>query len=154
MVDDACFEPVLKEVANFKPPESTTDTGVYELKNDAFGEVNPFFYHYTRNKREEVEVILRNRLKKQTSDPHPVIVPKPLDIDSGPFSTLALCFESKALLQVIFYAIFNVLVLTDSDGTPPPSGEAILDQSLHLVMLALVGRRSEFCRLAGVTFFE
>ena len=41
MVDDVCFEPVLKEVANFKPPDSTTDTGVYELKDEAFDEVNP-----------------------------------------------------------------------------------------------------------------
>jgi E3 ubiquitin-protein ligase UBR1 len=59
MVDDICFERVLKEVANFKAPESTTDSGVYELKDEVFDEVNPFFYHYTRNKREEVEPLCR-----------------------------------------------------------------------------------------------
>ena len=154
MVDDVCFEPVLKEVANFKPPDSTTDTGVYELKDEAFDEVNPFFYHYTRNKREEVEIILHNRLKKKTGLPDPVIVPKSLGIEKGPFSTLTSSFESEALLQVMFYAIYNVLVLTDSTGTTPPSAEAILDQSLHLVMLALVERPSIFSRLAGVRSFE
>jgi E3 ubiquitin-protein ligase UBR1 len=154
MVDDICFEPVLKEVANFKPPDSTSDTGVYELRDEAFDEVNPFFYHYTRNKREEVEIILQNRLKKKTGKPDPVIVPKPLGINTGPFSTLAAGFESEALLQVIFYALYNVLVLTDSTGTTPPSAEAILDQSLHLVMLALVERPSTFSQLAAVKAFE
>jgi E3 ubiquitin-protein ligase UBR1 len=43
MVDDVCFERVLREVATFKPPESTTDIGLYELKDEEFDEVNPFF---------------------------------------------------------------------------------------------------------------
>lgn len=154
MVDDICFERVLKEVANFRPPESTTDSGVYELKDEAFDEVNPFFYHYTRNKREEVETILQNRLKKKTGDANPVIIPKPIGIHSGPFSILVSSFESEALLQVVFYSLFNVLILTDTSGSTPPSAEAILDQSLHLVMLALVERPSIFSRLSAVKFFE
>jgi E3 ubiquitin-protein ligase UBR1 len=59
MVDNICIERVLKEVANFKAPESTTDSGVFELNDEVFDEVNPFFYHYTRNKREEVEPLCR-----------------------------------------------------------------------------------------------
>ena len=153
MVDDLCFEQVLREVANFKPPDGTTDTGVYELKDEAFQEVNPFFYHYTRNKREEVEVVLQNRMMKKGVK-EPVIVPKQLGIEYGPFKNLAVSFESEALLQIMFYGIFNILVLTESSGTTPPSAEAILDQSLHLVMLALVERPVVFCRLAAVKSFE
>ncbi|KAG2145789.1 hypothetical protein DEU56DRAFT_753863 [Suillus clintonianus] len=51
------------DVSHFRAPESTSDTGVYELKDEAYDEVDPFTFHYTRNKREEVEVILKNRLR-------------------------------------------------------------------------------------------
>lgn len=118
--DDVCFDRVLLEVANFKAPESTTDSGTYELKDEVFDEVNPFFYHHTRNKREEVELVLRNRLKKKTGAEDPVLVPKASNITHGPFSILASVFESEVLLQIMFYGIFNVVSLTDAAGSAPP----------------------------------
>jgi E3 ubiquitin-protein ligase UBR1 len=154
LVDDKCFERVLKEVSNFKSPESTTDSGLYELKDEAFDEVDPFFYHYTRNKREEVDTILRARLKKKTGVAEPVLVPKPLGVTSGPFAILASVFESEALLQIVFYALYNVLLLTDASSSAPPSSEAILDQVLHLIILALVERAPIFSRLAAIKVFE
>ncbi|KAA1468351.1 hypothetical protein DENSPDRAFT_833612 [Dentipellis sp. KUC8613] len=153
LVEDASFERVLREVANFRPPESTADIGSYELKPEVYEEVNPFFYHYTRNKREEVETVLLNHLKKKgVADP--VIVPKPMQIPSGPFTNLAASFESPVLLQIMFYSIYLVLLLTESGGSSPPSGEAILDQALHLIMLALVERGSVFSQLTVVNTFD
>ncbi|KAJ7596572.1 hypothetical protein C8J56DRAFT_850021 [Mycena floridula] len=154
LVEDVCFEQVLKQVTNFKVPESITDTGVYELKDEAFDEVDPFFYHYTRNKREEVETILLSRCKRKTGVADPVIIPKSSAITSGPFAIIPSCFESEVLLQVMFYTIYNLLVLTESSGTTPPSAEAILDQVLHLIMLALVERKTIFSHLAAVKAFE
>lgn len=153
LTDDVHFEHVLKEVANFKPPESVSDSGMYELKEEAYVEINPFFYHYTRNKREEVEVVLRNRLHKQTGVEDPVIVPRPLNISSGPFSTLSSVFESEVLLQIMFFGIYNVVCTTDETGSAPQSAEAILDQSLHLVMVAIVERPHVFCNLASYKKF-
>ncbi|KAI0651382.1 hypothetical protein C8Q79DRAFT_932987 [Trametes meyenii] len=154
MVDDVCFERVLREVANFKAPESTADFGTYELKDEAFDEVNPFFYHYTRNKREEVEVVLRTRLKKKLDIQDPVIVPKKLNILSGPFVSLSSAFESEVLVQIFFYGIYNILTLTDATGAAPPSAEAILDQILHLIMVALVERPDVLSGLAAHKAYE
>ncbi|KAJ4001502.1 hypothetical protein F5050DRAFT_1724324 [Lentinula boryana] len=156
LVDDAAFEKMLRETTKFRAPEGTSDTGTYELKDECFEEVNPFWYHYTRNKREEVEAILRKRLVKQNpAVPDPVLVPKPLIVaPNGPFAIIPSTFESEALLQVMFYAIHNVLALTDGAGSTPPAGEAILDQALHLVMLAIVQRPSIFCALASLRAFE
>ncbi|PSR82970.1 hypothetical protein PHLCEN_2v5940 [Hermanssonia centrifuga] len=152
--DDVCFDRVLGEVANFKPPETTSDSGTYELKDEAFDEVNPFFYHHTRNKREEVEIILRNRLKKKTGVQEPVLVPKPLNITRGPFVTLSSVFESEVVLQILFYGIFNVIGITNSMGAAPPSAEAIIDQTLHLIMLAIVEKPHSFSTLAAGKTFE
>ncbi|KAJ7726568.1 hypothetical protein DFH07DRAFT_1000781 [Mycena maculata] len=155
LVDDVCFERVLADVAAFRAPEGGADAGTYELRDAAFDEVDPFFYHYTRNRREEVEAVLRARLRRATGVADPVLVPRPLGITEGPFAGLAAGFESAALLQVLFYALYNILVLTDAAGAAPPSAEAILDQALHLVMLALVERGAGFSRLSvGETFEE
>ncbi|KAI0307463.1 hypothetical protein B0F90DRAFT_1828673 [Multifurca ochricompacta] len=153
LVEDACFERMLREVANFRAPEATADSGMYELKPEAFDEINPFFYHYTRNKREEVETVLRNHWKKRGVQ-DPVIVPRPLGITGGPFAALTAAFESEVLLQALFYTVFNILVLTEVSGTTPSSGEAILDQTLQLIMLALVERPGVFSHLSATKPFE
>ncbi|KAJ8586724.1 hypothetical protein M405DRAFT_822894, partial [Rhizopogon salebrosus TDB-379] len=115
MVDDVSFERILKDVSRFRALESTSDTGVYELKDEAYDEVYSFTFHYARNKREEVEVILilKNRLRKKTGVEDPVI--------------------SEALLQVMFYSIYNVIALTNSVGTAPLSA-AIIDQAFQFIM--------------------
>ncbi|KAJ7650236.1 hypothetical protein FB45DRAFT_986384 [Roridomyces roridus] len=144
LVDDVCFERVLEEVANFKAPETVTDLGTYELKDEAFDEVNPFFYHYTRNKREEVETILLNRLRKKTAHQY----------THGPFAILPLCFESEVLLQVLFYSLYNISSSPSRLGRRHPRPKAILDQALHLIMLALVERATVFSHLSVVKTFE
>ncbi|THH31562.1 hypothetical protein EUX98_g2617 [Antrodiella citrinella] len=154
LTDDVHFERVLKEVANFKAPESVSESGMYELKDEAYEEINPFFYHYTRNKREEVEVVLRSRLQKRTGVEDPVIVPPPLNITSGPFFTLPSVFESEVLLQIMFFGISNILSITDAIGSAPPSAEAILDQTLYLIMQAVLERPLLFSSLAVVKVFE
>ncbi|KAH7884205.1 hypothetical protein F5I97DRAFT_1672195 [Phlebopus sp. FC_14] len=154
MVDDICFEHVLKQVANFRAPESTSDTGTYELRDELYNEVDPFYYHYARNRREEVEVILKAWLKKKTGIADPVIVPKPIGIKTGPFSILPSLLESEVLLQVMFFSIHNILVMTEAVGTTPPSSEAILDQAFYLIMLALVERTSVFGHLSAIKLFK
>ena len=154
MVDDVSFERILRQVANFKAPESTADSGTYELKDEVFEEVNPFFYHYTRNKREDVETVLRNRLKRKTGVNDPVIVPRSLAFGSGPFSSIPVIFESEILLQIIFYGIFNIVLITDAEGTTPPSSEAILDQLVHLIMVGLHERGEVFSKTAVHKPFE
>jgi E3 ubiquitin-protein ligase UBR1 len=88
LVDDVCFEAVLSEVARFRAPDGTADAGAYELRDEVFDEVDPFFYHYTRNRREDVERILLARLRRTTGVAEPVLVPKPLGISDGPFVAL------------------------------------------------------------------
>ncbi|KAG1769710.1 hypothetical protein EV702DRAFT_1250808 [Suillus placidus] len=53
----------------------------------------------------------------------------------------------------MFYAIYNVIALTNSVGTAPPSAEAILDQTFQLVMLALAERLSFFSHVSVIKPF-
>ncbi len=163
LVDDSSFEGMLREVANFRPPEGPTETGLYELKEEAFDEVNPFFYHYTRNRREEVETVLRKRMEKRTGKKEWEVVfpPKPFGVTEGPYKAISEVWEREVIIQIVFYAAWNVLFLTDSPfasegtvGSSPPSAEAILDQALHLAMLGVVERPKPFGVLASRRKFE
>lgn len=150
MVEDVCFESVLNEIAIYKPPRSTVDSGLYELKDEYFSEVNPYFFHYSRGKRDEVDPILKERLNKRNKSKTSVVVPKPLDIPTGPFTALTSVFQSPVLHQIIFFSIFNVL---NQSYMTLPTAEAILDQSLHLMMLGIVEQPQAFSSLAAHTTY-
>ncbi|KAG9039114.1 hypothetical protein FRB95_012825 [Tulasnella sp. JGI-2019a] len=153
IIDDIHLDKALSSVADYKPPTGTTDYGVYELKDEVFDEVNPFFYHYTRNRREEVENILKARITKKTGNSNPIIVPKPLGVEFGPFTALPLVFHSDVLLQIVFYALANILVQADSPAGVAPSSDAVMDQAVHLIMLGLVEQPDAFTYLALNTAF-
>ncbi|TPX78630.1 hypothetical protein CcCBS67573_g00072 [Chytriomyces confervae] len=59
------FDTILGEVAVFKPPTMTSDKGVYVLRDECFEEVDPWFHHYARTQREEVEATLLQRIVKR-----------------------------------------------------------------------------------------
>ncbi|KAJ3294206.1 hypothetical protein HDU79_011373, partial [Rhizoclosmatium sp. JEL0117] len=58
-------ETILSEIAVFKPPSLSNDKGMYELKDEFYDQVDPWFHHYTRAQREEVDAILCKRIIKK-----------------------------------------------------------------------------------------
>ncbi len=154
IVDDSNLDRALSMIANYKSPISSTDFGLYELKDEYFDEVNPFFFHYTRNRREEAESILKTRLSKKTGSKTPIIVPKPFGVTSGPFVSIPQIFTSEVLLQIIFFSIRNVFLHAEASGSLVSSGDAILDQALHLTMLALVEQPTTFSAMAATAIVE
>ncbi|KIY52668.1 hypothetical protein FISHEDRAFT_34734 [Fistulina hepatica ATCC 64428] len=149
--DDPCFERVLAKVSIFNAPKGEKDVGTYELREECFDEVNPWFYHYTRNKREEAQEVLAKRMESKRNG-HTVLIPKTFSeqVTHGPFAILPAVFESDVLLQIVFYTVCNILEVSAS---PPPGMEAVLEQILHLIMLALVERPSIFSHLSAIKMF-
>ncbi|SCV71410.1 BQ2448_2998 [Microbotryum intermedium] len=134
--DDPMLERVLSEVSNFKGPVGISDQGTYSLRPEFYTQVNPYFSRFSRNQREEADKIVRGQLKKQSkASEEPVIVPTRLEIQSGPFVDLAKALESEALLSTAFHAL-----RTGRGRGESLFSEVVLDEALHLVMLALVER--------------
>ncbi|KAG9098043.1 hypothetical protein FRC06_006890, partial [Ceratobasidium sp. 370] len=149
LADESAFDAALREVAQFD-----AQAGRYELKPECYDEVNPFFFHYTRNRREEVDVILRKRLNPK--DPSAAIVePKPMKIERGPYAGLSDLWGRETLLRIIFFALWGIVGLTERAQTggagPPPSADAVLDQTMYLIMLGLVERPEMWSRVAAQT---
>ncbi|CAE6498279.1 unnamed protein product [Rhizoctonia solani] len=144
LADESAFDAALRNVANFD-----ANQGRYELRSECYEEVNPFFFHYTRNRREEVDLILRKRM--DAKDPsRAVIEPRPLGLDSGPYVGLTQLWERENLLRIVYFAIWGMVGILERAGSaPPPSADAVLDQALHLVMLGIVEQPAVWARLAS-----
>ncbi|CAE6425553.1 unnamed protein product [Rhizoctonia solani] len=144
LADESAFDAALRSVANFD-----ANQGKYELRSECYEEVNPFFFHYTRNRREEVDLILRKRL--DSKDPsRAVIEPRPLGLESGPYVGLTSLWERENLLRIVYFALWGMVGILERAGpAPPPSADAVLDQAMHLVMLGIVEKPVEWSRLAS-----
>lgn len=147
--DDPSLDRILGQVSQFKQPVGVADQGTYTLRPEYFSEVNPYFPRYTRNQREEAEKIVREQLKKATdSNSEPVIIPKALNITNGPFVGLAAAFESDVLHRIIFYSLKAGHARTSTNAQVSFS-EVLVDEALHLTMLALIERPDSFAKFAA-----
>ncbi|CAG8557563.1 5250_t:CDS:2, partial [Racocetra fulgida] len=84
LTQDPLFDDILKQLSHYRPPDTLTDHGLYELNDQYFEEVDPYFIHYSRNNREEAEEALKNRMKKKMDNLEkqntPLIIPKLIPI--------------------------------------------------------------------------
>jgi E3 ubiquitin-protein ligase UBR1 len=153
------MDDILGEIASFKFPEGSTDRGLYELKSQFYGEVDPWFWHYSRNQREEIELILAKREKKSSDGFIPlydfanrIVKPNIPDCNAkGAFRRLDLMKSSIVLVKMVASALWNVTRGTESD-VAPLRNDAIFASCLHLIMVSLDS--PEFVEQASSTVFQ
>lgn len=137
LIECESFEAELNKIANFRAPDGLSDKGMYELKSEYLDEIDPYFWYYTRNNREEAHIALRKRWnqlhpEKQVSDKEEFLVqPKPRTIQNGPFQHLGNFLHSKIFTQILVYALWNAKMFKQAKS------ETILDEALYLGMLAV-----------------
>lgn len=128
----------LEEVAVYRPPIGTTDQGFYSLKKELHSELNPFYYRYNRNQRDECSRAIRSTLSPDEADHH-VVLPQPLNIASPSFSALLHAFDSPVLTEIIAQCLWCSL-----SDTSKEIADALLELTLHLIILALVNKPDIF----------
>lgn len=135
--DYESFDTVLHSLANFKYPDGIADHGVYTLKEENYQHVNSYYWHYTRNQREEVEEILRKRFKRGRDLEELVLnLPKIKQVSPGiGFEKIGGMIESRTFCHLILITLWKVtgpLIET-------PGGK-ILHEGVwsHLIQLLLV----------------
>lgn len=131
------YDQLLAELASFRAPEGLHDFGVYELKEQYYDEVDPYFFHYSRNNRAEAEQMLKNRWKKH-GESRSFQVPRFRPITIGPFLRLGNMLHAKLMIQVILYALWNV------KNDRKMNNDLIIDEALHLAMLALIDENNDY----------
>lgn len=61
------FDQVLESLTIFRKPASSKDTGTFVLKDQYMDEVNPFYFNYTTNKKDDAIKLVKERAHKLTS---------------------------------------------------------------------------------------
>ncbi|CEP08232.1 hypothetical protein [Parasitella parasitica] len=150
LTEHESFEAQLNTIANFKAPDGLSDKGLYEIKPEYVSEIEPFYWHYTRNQREEAQ----HALKKRWNQLHPneqladkqefLLTPHSKRIHAGPFRHLGRFLHSRVLCQIIAYALWN------SKFHKASKSDTILDEALYLAMLAVTDPNSAASELAAM----
>ncbi|EGF83804.1 hypothetical protein BATDEDRAFT_21290 [Batrachochytrium dendrobatidis JAM81] len=146
-VNSTSVDAILQSVANFKFPDGTADHGLYELKDEMYANVDPWFWHYTRNEREDLGEVLRKRLEKKRAlnrhhsndaalEEEAVRRPKLCQLVQGTgFDRLNNLVHSPIFNQIIFYSLWNVTRTVAESGQEPVNSEMILAEAVHLLMV-------------------
>ncbi|BFZ64949.1 E3 ubiquitin-protein ligase ubr1 [Saitoella coloradoensis] len=137
VADEGNFEEILGKFASFREPDGLNDQGTYQLKDEFFDLVDPYFFHFSRNQREEAESVLTKRLEKKLkaegkSEKDAVVVPALRPVTNGPFASLGEVVRTPAFVSIIIDALDWVRVTLESS-----KAETLLDQALHLTILAM-----------------
>lgn len=135
--ENFAFDTILSRVAHLKQPEGLNDFGQYELRDQHFEEVDPYFWHYTRNNREEAEEVLRKKSSLPAEEYF--YIPKLPKVSKGPFVKMGNLLHSKVFVHILFYAIYNT-----KQGKTTGKSDTVLDQALHLLLLALVDESNDY----------
>ncbi|KAG0230794.1 hypothetical protein B0O80DRAFT_469463 [Mortierella sp. GBAus27b] len=136
------FDDTLKELASYRAPDGITDHGLYELKDQYFDEVDPYFIHFSRNNSEEAEEILKSRIVKKSGNKvkTPQILPKLSTIERGPFQNLGNLMHTKVMTQILFYTFWNV------KAEPKIKSDTIIDQAAYLMQIAILDPNNDCAR--------
>ncbi|KAF9180948.1 hypothetical protein BGZ51_005784 [Haplosporangium sp. Z 767] len=133
------FDDTLKELATYRAPDGITDHGLYELKDQFFDEVDPYFIHFSRNNSEEAEEILKSRMVKKSGNTikSPQILPRLSKIERGPFQNLGNMMHTKVMTQILFYTFWNV------KAEPKIKSDTIIDQAAYLMQIAILDTNND-----------
>lgn len=138
------FETHLHSLSTYKAPAGLNDHGRYELKDEYYCEIDPYFWHFSRNQREEAFEKLRSREnqslsnneKKKAEKDEFFLLPRLRKIKSGPFKHIGNFLHSHLLCQIVLYALWN-------SRTSKATSELILDHALYLAVLAVTDENNE-----------
>lgn len=123
------FDRVLAQVSAFRAPQGAFDHGVYSIRPAALDEINPYYFRYSRNQRDEVTAVIK---------------------ESGRFQDMSRWIESaserpsdgclRSSVDHIFdCAVLHQLLLSALRYQSAQSelAEPLLDVTLHLALLAI-----------------
>ncbi|KAK9322683.1 hypothetical protein V1517DRAFT_123131 [Lipomyces orientalis] len=136
--NDEKFEAILREITKYKAPEGLSDFGTYELKEQYYNEMDPYFFHYTATQWDAAESAVKKVISSSTghSLEKVVIEPHLEQITTGPFTRLGWIVGTPEFAQFIYVTLCNVAFQRLSPTTSLP--ESLLNLTLHLCHVAII----------------
>ena len=144
---DQSFDQLLYSISHFRYPEGITDSGVYTLKEEFLEEVDPWFWHFSRNQREEVEAMLAERVKKlkateTVNESKSLNLPRLKSLAFG-FEQVGSLVHSKSFNRVLFFALWDSVYSIFENPGAGISGEQIVASVVQLILIAITIVKTE-----------
>ena len=123
------FDRVLAQVSTFREPQGAFDHGVYSIRPAALDEINPYYFRYSRNQRDEVTAVIKECGRFQDTSKW---------IESASERPSEGCLRSS-VDHILACAVFRQLLLSALRYQSEQSelAEPLLDVTLHLALLAI-----------------
>lgn len=127
---DKRFEVTLEKLATFKKPKTAKDTGLYTLKEQYLDEINPFYFNYTINKKDDAIKFVKERAQATCNKRyHDVVVtPKLMKSENlGIYSNIG-NFTASSLLSIFLLQTLKYIKHFGSNKL-----EGLVETILHLL---------------------
>lgn len=127
---DKRFEVTLDKLATFKGPKTAKDTGSYCLKEQYLDEINPFYFNYTINKKDDAIKFVKERILSTTNKRYHDIVLTPKSIKKGTIGIYKHIgnFTISSLFTTFITKIFKFINVIGASKL-----EGLIETVLHLL---------------------
>lgn len=130
LVLDKRFEMILKKMANYTKPVGNNDSGVLELKEVYLDEVDPYYFNYSTNMRDEALKFIKERRHKETGKLIDSIVIEP---NSNVDDILDIYKNCGNVSTSVHFTKFLIKVLHFISRQEFDKVESLLETTLHLI---------------------
>lgn len=129
------FDLILQDMTIFSAPTNSKDFGIYKLKEEYFDEVNPYYFNYTTNTKDDAIKFVKERIHKQTSRPTSeiVVIPKIRDpAELGIYKHIGNFSVSQYFSDFI---IRTLMFIAEQDANKVDS---LMETTLHLIHICSI----------------
>lgn len=127
---DKRFEVTLEKLSTYKKPKTAKDTGTYTLKESCLEEINPFYFNYNINKKDDAIKFVKERLQLTSNKRYHdiVIEPKVMSKENlGMYGGIG-NFTTSPL-----FAVFLIKILRFVKSVGANKMEGLIETILHLI---------------------
>ncbi|ODV84867.1 hypothetical protein CANARDRAFT_28613 [[Candida] arabinofermentans NRRL YB-2248] len=137
LIFDQCVDEIIPSTSASGNSSYIKEFKTYKLKEELFAEVNPYYIHYSSNKRDDCMKMLKERASKLSNTPieDVCIPPKLVKWEDSPFRSLIKITCSIHFISILESTLdYSVQDFTGKSETGP---EVMLELILHLIHIAV-----------------
>lgn len=143
------FDLILQEMTIFSPPTNSKDIGIYKLKEEYFDEVNPYYFNYTTNTKDDAIKFVKERIHKRTSRPTSEIVVIPKIREPTELGIYKYIGNFSVSTYFSDFIIRTLMFIAEQDANKVDS---LLETTLHLIHICSIEQNVDID--AYGTFYE
>lgn len=130
ITNDKKFDHTLHDIAIYSAPKSSNDTGIYTLKEKYMDKVNPYYFNYSTNTRDECIKLIKDRARIKTGKESDEIYIQPI-VSCGPDIRIHKYTGNFSISPYFADFIIRTLQFVISENVA--NGDSLIEATLHLI---------------------